>query len=81
MTLPCYILYCILYARRQGDVLIRQRQIHDYFTRCAEDLRAPRPILTKTQHFFLYMSHKLYNRLPSDLRDSTMSVTTLLMSF
>lgn len=69
LTLPSlYILRCLLYAHRNRESLVLQRDVHGYDTRRAADLRLDFCRLACSQRAPHYMSTRLFRGLPLSVR-------------
>jgi hypothetical protein len=73
LTVPSiYILRCLLFVENNYEKLIKQQHQHQYLTRFNNNFQYPRHRLTLAQKTPQYMGRKLFNKLPTFLKDSIM---------
>lgn len=68
-TLPaCFIRACLEYAHNRRDTLQRNADLHSYRTRYGNEMLIPYHRINKSQNNFNYVSVKLYNALPTSVK-------------
>lgn len=69
ITLPgCFILTCLEYVHARRDIIIKNADTHSYNTRYRDDISVPYHRITKSQKSYHYISVKLYNALPAEIK-------------
>jgi len=69
LTVPsCFILACLEYAYSRKDTIEKNLDTHNYNTRFQNEMLIPYHRTNKSQNNFRYMSIKLYNALPTNLK-------------
>ena len=72
LTLPCcFIRACLEYIHSDRESLQTNAENHSYNTRHGENLLIPRHRIERSQNTYLYTAIKLYNSLPSNIRNLT----------
>lgn len=74
MTLTAILIFELcMYAYKNRDRFQTTADIHGYGVRCQKHFRLPAPTCDIVKRSPLYLSQKLFNALPHDIRDSTAS--------
>lgn len=73
MTVPClFIFQCLLYVKNNLSNFSLNSDVHSYNTRNCDNLRTDYCAYTKTLNSFNSISAKLYNKLPSKIKNLEM---------
>lgn len=74
MTLTALFVYsCLIHIKNNENKYIQQTSVHDYETRNCKHLLLPQHRLTVTHRNFIYMSVRIYNHIPMEIKYLTLN--------